>query len=69
MAAWQTVAHFIDAEAAKEVQPAPALPACSGRRTQRAVTAPAVASRRRPSRRAQVPSSEGLSAQSISERV
>lgn len=52
MAAWQTVADFIDAEAAKEVQPAPA-----------------VAPRRRPSRRAQVPSSEGLSAQSISERI
>lgn len=68
-AAWQTVADFIDAEAVKDVQPAPVPPARSGRRTQRGGTAPAVATRRRPSRRAQAPSSEGSSFQSISERV
>ena len=68
-AAWQTVADFIDAEAAKETQPAPALPVRSGRRTKRGGTAPAAASRRRPSRRVQVPSCEGSNSQSISERV
>ena len=68
-AAWQTVADFIDAEAVKDVQPAPVPPARSGRRAQRGGTATAVATRRRPSRRAQAPSSEGSSFQSISERV
>jgi hypothetical protein len=68
MATWQTVAAFIDAEAAKEVQP-PALPVRSSLRVQQVGTAPAVAPRRRPSRRAQVPSSEGPSSQLIPERV
>ena len=68
-AAWQTVADFIDVEAAKEAQPAPALPVRSSLRVQRVGTAPAVAPRRRPSRRAQVPSSEGPSPRTISERV
>lgn len=68
-AAWQTVADFIEAEAAKEAQPGPALPVRSGRRVQRGSTVPAVAKRRRPSRGAQAPSSEGAGSQSISERV
>lgn len=67
--AWQTVADFIDAEAAKEAQPAPALPVRSSRRGQRGGAAPAVATRRRPLRRARAPSSEGPSPQPISERV
>lgn len=68
-AAWQTVADFIEAEAANEAQPAPAPPVRPGRRAKRGAAAPAVATRRRPSRRAQVPSSEGSSPQPISERV
>ncbi|MBE0548722.1 MAG: integrase family protein [Rubrivivax sp.] len=68
-AAWQAVADFIDAEAAKEAQPAPALPVRSRLRAQRGGTAPAVATRRRRSRGALAPSSEGASSQSISERV
>jgi Arm DNA-binding domain len=68
-AAWQTVADFIEAEAAKETQPAPAPPARSGRRAPRGGPVPAAATHRRPSRGAQAPLSEGSGSQSISERV
>ncbi|EHR70967.1 Integrase [Burkholderiales bacterium JOSHI_001] len=68
-AAWQTVADFIDAEAAKEDRPAQALPVRTSRLEQRSVATPARATRRRPSRRGQTPSSEGSSPQPISEGI
>lgn len=68
-AAWQTVADFIEAEAAKEAQPASVRPVSSRRRLQRGATVPAVATRRRPTRGALAPSSEGVSPQAISERI
>ena len=68
-AAWQTVADFIEAEAAKETQPVPALSIRSGRHAPRVGTVPAAGTRRRPSRGAQAPSSEGSDSKSISERV
>ena len=68
-AAWQTVADFIDAEAAKEAQPSPAPPLRSSRRAPRGSTAPATATRRRPLRGAPAPSSEGAGPQFISEQV
>lgn len=55
-AAWQTVADFIDAEAAKEAQLVPALPARSGQSAQRGGIASAVAKRRLTSRLAQATS-------------
>jgi len=42
-AAWQTVADFIEAEAAKEAQPVTAIPVRSRRRVQRGATVPDVA--------------------------
>ena len=68
-ASWQTVADFIEAEAAKKAQPAPALPGRSGRRVQHGSPGSAVATRRRPSRRSQAPSSDGSNSQCISERI
>ena len=68
-AAWQTVADFIEAEAAKEAQPASALSESSRRRVQRGATLPAVATRRRPTLGALAPSSEVVSPRAISERV
>jgi hypothetical protein len=68
-AAWQTVADYIDAEAAKEAQPAPVPPLRSSRRAPRGGTAPATATRRRPLRGAPPPSSEGAGSQFISEQV
>jgi hypothetical protein len=68
-AAWQTVADFIDAEAAKEAPPALALPVRPSRRAQPGGTGPAVATRRRPSRGALELSSGSASLQAISERV
>jgi hypothetical protein len=60
-AAWQTVADFIDAEAAKEAQLAPAPSVRASRRAQRGGATPAVATRRRTSHRAHEPSSDGSS--------
>jgi hypothetical protein len=68
-AAWQTVADFIEAEAAKETQPAPAPSVQPGRRMKRSGAAPVVAARRRSSRGVGGPTSEVVGPQSISERV
>jgi hypothetical protein len=65
-AAWQTVADFIDAEAAKEAQPAPTPPVRSSQRAKRGGTAPAVAIRRRPLRGAPAPSTEGAGSHPVS---
>lgn len=68
-AAWQEVADFIDAEASKEAQPARTLPVGKSRRAKRGGASPAVAKRRRHSRKAPVAPIDSAGSQTTSERT